>query len=517
MAALLFGVFVVVTLAVIFDPNDIFFPVTFFWIVPWVVGRTIRNQTMLARELAEKAERAAHARDEEERRAIAIERSRIARELHDVLAHNLSVMVVQASAARRIVDRQPDKAVEVAALIQRTGREALAEIRHLFGAVRRGDGEDLSGPPSIARVDGLARRARAAGLGVELRVVGDPVALPAGIDLTAYRIVQEALTNALKHAGSARASVTVSYEPNEVVLSIEDDGEGSREGFELGDSGGGHGLVGMRERAALYGGLVQAGRRRGGGFAVHARLPTRPLVPVPSSRGGCPHEHPRAARGRPGADPGRLPDDPRRRGGHGRGRRVRRRHAGRGQRAPPRAGRGADGHPHARDGRHRGHAPDRRRREATPDGGAPRVLMLTTFDLDEYVYDALRAGASGFLLKDVPAEQLVEGIRVIAQGDALLAPSVTKRLISEFSRSGAAQRSAPASLEDLTPRELEVFKLIARGMSNAEIAAELVVSETTVKTHVARVLMKLGVRDRVQAVVLAYESGVVAPGVTSSE
>ena len=149
--------------------------------------------------------------------------------------------------------------------------------------------------------------------------------------------------------------------------------------------------------------------------------------------------------------------------------------------------------------------------------GVPRVLMLTTFDLDEYVYDALRAGASGFLLKDVPAEQLVDGIRVIAQGDALLAPSVTKRLINEFSRSGAAQRSAPASLEDLTPRELEVFKLIARGMSNAEIAAELVVSETTVKTHVARVLMKLGVRDRVQAVVLAYESGVVAPGVTPSE
>jgi DNA-binding NarL/FixJ family response regulator len=149
--------------------------------------------------------------------------------------------------------------------------------------------------------------------------------------------------------------------------------------------------------------------------------------------------------------------------------------------------------------------------------GVPRVLMLTTFDLDEYVYDALRAGASGFLLKDVPAEQLVDGIRVIAQGDALLAPSVTKRLIHEFSRAGAAQRSAPASLEELTPRELEVFKLIARGMSNAEIAAELVVSETTVKTHVARVLMKLGVRDRVQAVVLAYESGVVAPGATSSE
>ena len=150
------------------------------------------------------------------------------------------------------------------------------------------------------------------------------------------------------------------------------------------------------------------------------------------------------------------------------------------------------------------------------DGG-PKVLMLTTFDLDEYVYDALRAGASGFLLKDVPAEQLVEGIRVVAQGDALLAPSVTKRLIHEFSRGGGTHQQAPAELEELTPRELEVFKLIARGMSNAEIAGELVVSETTVKTHVARVLMKLGVRDRVQAVVLAYESGVVAPGATSSE
>ena len=162
---------------------------------------------------------------------------------------------------------------------------------------------------------------------------------------------------------------------------------------------------------------------------------------------------------------------------------------------------------------------DATRRIAAREGEAgPRVLMLTTFDLDEYVYDALRAGASGFLLKDVPAEELVSGIRVVAKGEALLAPSVTKRLIQEFSRGPMAQQSAPpAELEELAPRELEVFKLIARGMSNAEIAEELVVSETTVKTHVARVLMKLGVRDRVQAVVLAYESGVVAPGASLSE
>ncbi len=147
------------------------------------------------------------------------------------------------------------------------------------------------------------------------------------------------------------------------------------------------------------------------------------------------------------------------------------------------------------------------------DESGPRVLMLTTFDLNEYVYEALRAGASGFLLKDVPPEQLAAGIRVVAAGDALIAPAITKRLIAEFAQARpAATPTPPPSFDDLTARELEVFGLIARGLSNAEIAAELIVSETTVKTHVARLLMKLGLRDRVQAVVLAYESGLVTPG-----
>jgi signal transduction histidine kinase len=275
-----FGAAVIVTLSILYDPNDILFPVTFFWIVPWLAGRTIRNQTRLARELSEKAERAQHAREEDERRAIALERSRIARELHDVLAHNLSVMVVQAAGARQVLEKNPERAVEAASLIERTGREALAEIRQLFGPVRRGGGaEPLSGAQSIARVDDLARRAREAGLRVELRVTGDAVELPAGIDLAAYRIVQEALTNTLKHSPGARARVTVAYEPNEIVLSVEDDGEGPRDDYELGGAGGGHGLVGMRERAAVYGGFVQAGRGSDGGFAVRARLPTRPLLP----------------------------------------------------------------------------------------------------------------------------------------------------------------------------------------------------------------------------------------------
>jgi DNA-binding NarL/FixJ family response regulator len=140
-----------------------------------------------------------------------------------------------------------------------------------------------------------------------------------------------------------------------------------------------------------------------------------------------------------------------------------------------------------------------------------RVLILTTFDLDEYVYEALRAGASGFLLKDVPPEQLVAGIRTVAEGDSLLSPPITRRLIESFVREHRrAQR--PPQIDELTAREFEIFGLVARGLSNAEIAGHLVVSSTTVKTHVARVLAKLGLRDRIQAVVLAYETGIVQPG-----
>ncbi|MDG4796771.1 response regulator transcription factor [Micromonospora sp. WMMD1082] len=142
----------------------------------------------------------------------------------------------------------------------------------------------------------------------------------------------------------------------------------------------------------------------------------------------------------------------------------------------------------------------------------PRVLILTTFDLDDYVYEALRAGASGFLLKDAPAADLVHAVRVVAAGDALLAPTVTRRLIAEFAARPQRQRHRPTALAGLTPRETEVLRLIARGRSNTEIAGELVVAEQTVKTHVGRILAKLRLRDRAQAVVLAYETGLVAAG-----
>lgn len=143
---------------------------------------------------------------------------------------------------------------------------------------------------------------------------------------------------------------------------------------------------------------------------------------------------------------------------------------------------------------------------------ATRVLILTTFDLDEYVYDAMSAGASGFLLKDVPREELFAGVRIVARGDALLAPAVTRRLVERFVRSPPPGGGRPAALATLSARELEVLRLVARGLANSEIAAELVVSPATVKTHVASVLGKLDLRDRVQAVVLAYESGLIEPG-----
>ena len=153
-----------------------------------------------------------------------------------------------------------------------------------------------------------------------------------------------------------------------------------------------------------------------------------------------------------------------------------------------------------------------RRIVAESGTGGPRILMLTTFDLDEHVYDALAAGASGFLLKDVTAERLFDAVRVVAAGEALLAPTVTRRLIAEFARLHPRRPSAALTPPGLTPRETEVLRQIAEGLSNPEIAARLVISEETVKTHVSRVLNKLGLRDRTQAVVFAYESGLVVPG-----
>ena len=156
-------------------------------------------------------------------------------------------------------------------------------------------------------------------------------------------------------------------------------------------------------------------------------------------------------------------------------------------------------------------------RRLTADAEGARVLILTTFGLDDYVYEALRAGASGFMLKDAPPEELLAAVEVLARGDALIAPAVTRSVIEEFVRCSPSPSPSPPVLDDLTPREREVLELLARGLSNAQIADRLVVSHGTVKTHVARVLSKLGLRDRVQAVILGYEAGVVTPGRSDRE
>jgi signal transduction histidine kinase len=245
--------------------TDYIFP-TAFVLIAWLAGRGVRTRTRLTEELHEAAVQAQEAHEEEVVRAAAEERRRIAREMHDVVAHSVSVMVVQAGGARRILDRDPQRAVEAAAHIEDAGRAALAEMRRLLGVLHHSD--ERAPQPGMARLGALVERTRSAGLPVSLKVEGEPRSLPAGMDLTAYRVVQEALTNAIKHAGAAPTEVTVRWEPEHLELEIVDSG-----GRAINGSGGGHGLVGMEERVRLYDGQLRAGRREGGGFEVVARLP----------------------------------------------------------------------------------------------------------------------------------------------------------------------------------------------------------------------------------------------------
>jgi signal transduction histidine kinase len=210
-------------------------------------------------------------RDVAAREAVVEERARIARELHDAVAHNVSMMVVQAGAERRVLDEERGSTREVLETIEQIGRGALTEMRRLVGMLRADADEPLAPQPGLDDLPLLVSQVREAGLPVELRVEGDHRELPVGIELSAYRIVQEALTNALKHAGDARASVRVRYGPDSLELEIADDGSGAAADA----PGGGHGLVGMRERVALYGGRFDAGRRQNGGFAVRVLLPIR--------------------------------------------------------------------------------------------------------------------------------------------------------------------------------------------------------------------------------------------------
>src|SRR6266699_778222 len=406
----------------------------------WLLGSVLRDRRAGVAELAERTARLERERELEARRAAAEERLRIARELHDVVAHNLSVVVVQAQAAQRILDRDTDRARGVVVSIERTGREALDEMRRLLGVLRAGK---RRGGPALPRrrpgADRLRRRSRRRRPpGRRLRAgVGPRPGRHAGAGGAVRRRpgrwapAGRRLPGARPAAAGGRAGMSI-----RVLLA--DDQPLLRTGFRM--------ILEAEPDIEVVG---EAGD---GESAVRLARRERPDVVLMDIR---------------------MP---------------------------------------VMDG-------VRATRELAREDGV-RVLILTTFHLDEYVVEALRAGASGFLLKDVPATELTGAIRVVAAGDAVVAPAVTRRLLDRFAhRLPSAQAGegapAPSALEALTDRELGVLRLVARGLSNAEVAAELVVTETTVKTHVHHLLTKLGLRDRVQLVVVAYEAGLVLPGSTS--
>jgi signal transduction histidine kinase len=233
-------------------------------VTAWVIGDNLGTRRAYTRALEERAERLEREQEAGRARAVAEEQARIARELHDVIAHNVSVMVVQAAAANDVFDSRPERAREALHAIESTGRTALAELRRLLGAVRG----DYAPQPGLERLDELVAQVRAAGLEVAVSVEGSPRVLPAGIELSAYRVVQEALTNTLKHAEATRADIALRYRDDELGIEVRDDGAGGGNG-----DGAGHGLIGMRERVTAFGGSLHTGPASTGGYAVKASFP----------------------------------------------------------------------------------------------------------------------------------------------------------------------------------------------------------------------------------------------------
>ncbi|MEA2445866.1 MAG: hypothetical protein QOJ12_3158 [Thermoleophilales bacterium] len=254
-------------------------PSWIFYGLAVILGRGLRRRQRLAAALEERTVELEHEREQKARVAVIEERARIARELHDVIAHTVSVIVVQASVERRSLGDERPETQRTLEEIERAGRESLVELRRLLGVLRHtNDVPALAPQPGLGALDALVKQVRAAGVGIDVHIEGDPVKLPAGLDLAAYRVIQEALTNTIKHAHAQRADVTVRYRQRELALDVVDDGRANGNSAAA-VAGGGQGLVGMRERAELYGGELRAGRRASGGFAVHARFPLDGAAP----------------------------------------------------------------------------------------------------------------------------------------------------------------------------------------------------------------------------------------------
>ena len=481
-------------------------------IVAWTLGTWSRERRAYIGTVEDRAARAEADREAQARLAVAAERERIARELHDVVTHHVSVIVIQAGAARRALELRPADAREAIDAIDTTGRLALGDMRRMLGILGSGPtaaaGADEGDPetaalapmPGLDQLGALIESVRAAGLPVELSIEGQSRRLDPGCRALGVP----------DHPGGA-------HEHAEACTRRARDGQRP---LRPRRAGGAHRRCG-RDRAERRGGS----RRRRARAHRHARA-GRDVRWVVRGR-TCVGRFPRggAAAARSGDSDPMTPirvllvdDQLLVRTGF--------RMILKDEADIEVVGEATDGsaaldaarslRPHVvvmdirmpvMDG-----VEATRRLVSDPDVTA-RVLVLTTFDADEYVLEALRAGASGFLLKDVAPDDFAAAIRTIAAGDSLLAPSVTRRLLDRF-RDRLPGPSDPrhARLSDLTERELEVLKLMARGLSNREIADELVLAEPTVKTHVSHVLLKLDLRDRAQAVVLAYEVGLVRPG-----
>ena len=419
-----------------------------------------------------------------------------------MVSHSLSAIAVQAGVARHVFAEQPDQAGAALSAIETASRSALDELRKLLRQIRDPQDGDEAAAPTLRDLPALIGGLRRAGFDVSCHSTGEPRTYGTAVELSAYRITQEALTNVTKHASRARAQVEIGRGADELTITVTDDG-GPNPGRSA--ASGGLGIPGMRERAELLGGTLTAG--------------PAPAAASPSSP-GC------RLRGRGDARTGSgdirvlIADDEAL---------VRAGFMILVDSAPGLSvvGQASDGVQAVRQARALKpdvvlmdiRMPVMGGLEATKvilDGDQdppPRILVVTTFDEDEHVFEALRSGASGFVLKDTPPEKLLDAIAIVAAGEALLAPAITRRLIAEFARRPrAAAPSAGDVLAPLTEREREVLQQVAAGSSNAEVAAALHLSVATVKTHISRLLSKLDCRDRAQLVVVAYETGVAIPG-----